>query len=302
MLAKSKRSFSGLSDDDAYVPIDLVTKHYRQRASTPGTLLIAEATFKAPKAGGIDNFPGIWSDAQVEAWKKVVNAVHAQGSYIFLQLVAMGRVALPAVLSRPDSPSNLGGPYPFVVPPAIPIPTADLRIIPHPLMHEEILEYIDLYGQAVHNVVHRGGFDGIEIYGSKGCLVDQFIQDVSNKRMDQWGGSIENQTRFPLEVIKEVNCTSLNLAWLRIKTGPDSSDSESAYISARGYTPEAAIKAVEKSVGLVAFGRYFTSNNTISLIPYDRSTFYPPKSTYGYADYAFADKESEDKYEKVDKL
>ncbi|KAL5532356.1 hypothetical protein ACEPAF_5926 [Sanghuangporus sanghuang] len=187
--------------DDAYVPTDLMAKYYRQRASTPGTLLIAEATFIAPKAGGTDNFPVIRSDAQVEAWKKIFrNAVHTQVSYIFLQLLALGRAAIPAVLSRPDSPSNPGGPYPLVGPSAIPIPTADQSIIPRPLTHEEILECIDLYGQAVH----RAGFDGVEVHGGNGCLVDQFIQDVSNKRTDQWGGSIENRIRFPLEVIKKV--------------------------------------------------------------------------------------------------
>ncbi|KAL5505000.1 hypothetical protein ACEPAH_7663 [Sanghuangporus vaninii] len=189
---------------DDHVPNDMMVKYYRQRASVPGTLLIAESTFIAPKAGGMDNFPGIWSDEQVEAWKKVVDAVHTQGSYIFLQLVALGRAAVPAVLSRPDSPSNPGGPYPLVGPSPIPIPTADQSIIPRPLTHEEILEYIDLYGQAAHNAVHRAGFDGVEVHSAHGCLVDQFIQDVSNKRTDQWGGSIENRIRFPLEVIKKV--------------------------------------------------------------------------------------------------
>ncbi|KAL5483542.1 hypothetical protein ACEPAI_8774 [Sanghuangporus weigelae] len=336
-------------NDDAYVPTDLMAKYYRQRASTPGTLLITEATFIAPKAGGIDNFPGIWSDAQVEAWKKVVDAVHAQGSYIFLQLVAMGRVALPAILSRPDSPSNPGGPYPFAAPSAISIPTADQSNIPRPLTHKEILEYIDLYGQAAHNAVHRAGFDGVEIHGGNGCLVDQFIQDVSNKRTDQWGGSIENRIRFPLEVIKKVVSTvgpertgfriapfntfkgmkmdhpyptfaalasflreaQPHIAYLHViePRGPDSSDNGSAYISGGGYS-EAGMEAAEKNGGLVAFGRYFISNpdlparikKSIPLTPYDRSTFYAPKGTYGYADYAFADKESEDNYKKVDKL
>ncbi|OCB91218.1 NADH:flavin oxidoreductase/NADH oxidase [Sanghuangporus baumii] len=291
---------------DDHVPNDMMVTYYRQRASVPGTLLIAESTFIAPKAGGMDNFPGIWSDEQVEAWKKVVDAVHAQGSYIFLQLLALGRAAVPVVLTRPDSPSNPGGPYPLVGPSAIPIPTADQSIIPRPLTHEEILECIDLYGQAVH----RAGFDGVEIHGGNGCLVDQFIQDVSNKRTDQWGGSIENRIRFPLEVIKKHICKSSKLAWLRIKIGSDSSDNGTAYIGVGGYSPEAAIEAAEKNGGLVAFGRYLISNpdlparikKSISLTPYDRSTFYAPKSTYGYADYAFADKESEDHYEKVDKL
>ncbi|KAL5505006.1 hypothetical protein ACEPAH_7669 [Sanghuangporus vaninii] len=190
--------------DAAHVPTDVMADYYAQRASVPGTLLITEATFIAAKAGGYEQVPGIWSDAQVEGWKKVVDAVHAQGSYIYLQLWAIGRAAVYNVITQPDSPRNPGGPHPYVSASNIPLSTKKDNPSPRPLTYEEILEYIELYGQAAHNAVHRAGFDGVEIHGAHGYLIDQFIQDVSNKRTDQWGGNIENRTRFALEVIKKI--------------------------------------------------------------------------------------------------
>ncbi|KAH8119681.1 NADH:flavin oxidoreductase/NADH oxidase [Phellopilus nigrolimitatus] len=188
--------------DDAHVPTDAMVDYYAQRASVPGTLLIAEATLIAAKAGGADDVPGIWSAAQVAGWKKVVDAVHAQGSYIYLQLWQFGRAALPHILARPDSPSNPGGPHPYVSASDIPLTGRAER--PRALTHDEILEYIELFGAAAHNAVHGAGFDGVEVHGANGYLVDQFTQDVSNKRTDQWGGSIENRTRFALEVLKKI--------------------------------------------------------------------------------------------------
>ena len=132
----------------------------------------------------------------------MVDAVHAQGSYIYMQLWQLGRASLPEVLAQPDSPANPGGPYPYVS--ASDVRMSGRDVSPRPLTHDEILEYIELFGQAAHNAVHRAGFDGVEIHGAHGYLVDQFTQDVSNKRTDIWGGSIENRTRFALEVIKKV--------------------------------------------------------------------------------------------------
>lgn len=116
----------------------------------------------------------------------------------------LGRAAQPDVLAKPDSPSNQGGPYPYVSASNVPLPERQGGPSPRPLTHDEILEYIELFGQAAHNAVHRAGFDGVEIHGAHGYLIDQFIQDVSNKRTDEWGGSIENRSRFALEVIKKV--------------------------------------------------------------------------------------------------
>ncbi|KAJ7178208.1 hypothetical protein C8R46DRAFT_1076115 [Mycena filopes] len=167
--------------DVKHVPLlPLVKEYYTQRGSTPGTLLISEATLIAGKAGGYAHMPGIWSPEQINAWKEVVSSVHAQGSFTFLQIVAIGRSGLPAALAA-DDPT-----FPFVSASDIPI-----------------TEYVELFAQAARNAT-EAGFDGVEIHGANGCLVDQFLQDVSNKRMDMYGGSIENRARFALEVVHAV--------------------------------------------------------------------------------------------------
>ncbi|KAF7365615.1 NADH:flavin oxidoreductase/NADH oxidase [Mycena venus] len=186
-----------LKADANHVPLlPLVKDYYTQRGSTPGTLLIAESTIIAARAGGFPNMPGIWSPEQIKAWKEVVNSVHANGSFIFLQLVALGRSASPAVLKAEDPT------FAFVS--ASDIPAAeDAQEKPRPLTAAEIQEYVGLYAQAAKNAM-EAGFDGVEIHDANGCLLDQFLQDVSNNRTDAYGGSVENRARFPLEVVKAV--------------------------------------------------------------------------------------------------
>ena len=121
-----------------------------------------------------------------------------------MQIWATGRAAYPENLALPDSPVNQGGPYPYVSSSAVPLPDRKNAAIPRALSREEILEYTELFGKAAHNAVHLAGFDGVEIHGAHGYLVDQFTQDTCNKRTDQWGGSIENRCRFALEAIKSV--------------------------------------------------------------------------------------------------
>uniref|UniRef100_A0A0W0F3U6 NADH:flavin oxidoreductase/NADH oxidase N-terminal domain-containing protein n=1 Tax=Moniliophthora roreri TaxID=221103 RepID=A0A0W0F3U6_MONRR len=183
--------------DDKHVPLPIVKEYYTQRASQPGTLLITEATFIHPKAGGYANVPGIWSDAQIEAWKEVTDSVHSKGSFIYLQLWAIGRAANPDQL-RSEDPS-----YPSVSASDIPIEGKGHET-PRSLTKEEIEEYKGFYAQAAKNAVERAGFDGVEIHGANGYLIDQFIQDVSNNRADEYGGSIENRSRFALEVLDAV--------------------------------------------------------------------------------------------------
>ncbi|KAL0961059.1 hypothetical protein HGRIS_006047 [Hohenbuehelia grisea] len=181
--------------DTDHVPLlPTVLEYYQQRGRTPGTLLISEATLIAAKAGGYTNVPGIWSDAQISAWKQVTDAVHAEGSYIYLQIWAMGRTGKPEVLAAEG--------YPYVS--ASDIPTDRRETAPRPLTKEEIKEYVELFGTAASNAVHKAGFDGVEIHGANGYLVDQFLQDVSNTRTDEYGGSIENRARFGLEVLQIV--------------------------------------------------------------------------------------------------
>ncbi|KIY73606.1 FMN-linked oxidoreductase [Cylindrobasidium torrendii FP15055 ss-10] len=183
--------------DDNSVPLPLVKEYYAQRASIPGTFLITEANCIAPKAGGFGHLPEIYTDEQVAAWKEVANAVHAKGSYIFLQLAALGRAASESHLKARD-PS-----YDVVGPSAIPL-SAD-STMPRELTEAEIKEYIELYGIAAEKAVLQAGFDGVEIHGGNGSLMEQFIQDLANQRTDQYGGSIENRCRFPLEVTERIS-------------------------------------------------------------------------------------------------
>lgn len=181
---------------DAHVPIaSLVSQYYTQRAIVPGTLLITEATFIAPQAGGAPNVPGIYSPEQIEEWKKVTAGVHANGSKIFLQLWALGRAANAGQLKKEFGDS------------ARVVSASDIAFEggdkPSALTEDEINEYVKLYAQAARNAV-EAGFDGVEIHGANGYLLDQFTQDVSNVRTDSYGGSIENRARFPLAAAKAV--------------------------------------------------------------------------------------------------
>ncbi|TFK48213.1 NADH:flavin oxidoreductase/NADH oxidase [Heliocybe sulcata] len=176
-----------------HIPSDMAPEYYSQRASVPGTLLISEATFVAERAGGYPYAPGVWSSEQIQGWKKVTDAVHAKGSFIFCQLWALGRAANPKELAK----ANL----PFVSSSDVPLP--ETTVAPRPLTVPEIKEYAELFAQAAKNAL-AAGFDGVEVHGANGYLLDQFLQDMCNKRTDQYGGSIEGRCRFPLEVLDAV--------------------------------------------------------------------------------------------------
>jgi NADPH2 dehydrogenase len=182
--------------DDQNVPLPFVEEYYAQRASVPGTLLITEATFIAPQAAGYPNIPGIWNNDQITAWKKITDAVHAKGSYIYLQLWALGRVANPDVLKTMP-----GGPYPLRS--SGNIPEKEGAPTPQAMTESEIKEFISLYAQAAKNCI-TAGFDGVEIHSANGYLIDQFLQDTCNNRTDSYGGSIPNRSRFGLEVAQAV--------------------------------------------------------------------------------------------------
>ncbi|KAJ5641697.1 Aldolase-type TIM barrel [Penicillium lividum] len=179
--------------DDNHVPLPFVKEYYAQRASLPGTLLVTEATLISARAGGYPNIPGIYNEAQIAAWKEVTDAVHAKGSYIYLQIWALGRVA------PPDGLKTMGD----FVPVSSSATPFDGGAVPHALTESEIQEWIQDYAQAAKNAI-AAGFDGVEIHGANGYLIDQFTQDTCNKRTDSWGGSVENRARFALEVTKAV--------------------------------------------------------------------------------------------------
>ncbi|KAJ3777544.1 hypothetical protein FB446DRAFT_806014 [Lentinula raphanica] len=175
--------------------LKVVKEYYAQRASTPGTFLISEGAVISPRATGFPGLPGIWSEEQIAAWKEVVDAVHAKGSYIYLQIAAMGRAAQSSDLKSYDTTYDIFG--------AGDIPMAGGEIT-RKMSIEEIQASIEQFAQAAANAVQRGGFDGVELHGANGFLIDQFIQDVSNNRTDEYGGSIENRARYALEVVDAV--------------------------------------------------------------------------------------------------
>lgn len=168
-------------------------EHYEQRACVKGTLIVSEATIIAKNCIGANNAPGIWSEAQVAAWKEVTAAVHAKGCVIYCQIWHQGRAANPKLLEAQGSKLLS----------ASAVPISPQHQTPEAMSEEEVEEAIADYAKAAKNAI-AAGFDGVEIHGANGYLPDQFLQTTCNKRTDRWGGSIENRARFHLEVTKAV--------------------------------------------------------------------------------------------------
>ena len=176
------------------VPTDQTVAYYVQRASAG--LILSEATAVDPMGVGYPATPGIWSEEQVAGWKKVTAALHAVGGRIFLQLWHVGRISDPVYLDGaiPIAPSAIApGGHVSLVRPEKPFVT------PRALETHEIAGVVAAYRRGAENAL-RAGFDGVEIHGANGYLLDQFLQDCSNKRTDQYGGSIANRARLHLEV------------------------------------------------------------------------------------------------------
>jgi hypothetical protein len=179
------------------VPNALMRDYYVQRASAG--LILSEATAVSPSGVGYPDTPGIWSAEQVAGWKRITEAVHAAGGRMFLQLWHVGRVSDPFYLggALPVAPSAIAPaghvsllrpPRPFVTPRALDI--------------SEIPGIIEAYRRGAENA-QAAGFDGVEIHGANGYLLDQFLQDTSNRRTDAYGGPIESRARLMLEVAEE---------------------------------------------------------------------------------------------------
>ncbi|KAH7070166.1 hypothetical protein FB567DRAFT_539363 [Paraphoma chrysanthemicola] len=179
------------SDDHVILP--MAAEYYGQRASVPGTLLISEGTIVAPEHGGYPNVPYLKTQEQIDAWRKVTDEVHKKGSFIFAQLWALGRVANPQFAKARG----------FTVKGASPIAVDSEHDEPQEMTEGDIKQTIAAFAQAAKNAV-AAGFDGVEIHGANGYLVDQFIQDRTNQRTDKYGGSIENRSRFAFEVTQAV--------------------------------------------------------------------------------------------------
>jgi N-ethylmaleimide reductase len=180
-------------------PNDINAEYYRQRA-TAG-LIIAEATQVSQQGQGYIHTPGIYTQAQVEGWQKVTQAVHEEGGHIFLQLWHVGRishVSLQPGGAAPVAPSALQA--------KTKTRTADGPTdtsMPRALETAEIPGIVEDFRRAAENAKHAG-FDGVEIHGANGYLLDQFLKDGANHRGDAYGGSIENRAHFPLEVVDAV--------------------------------------------------------------------------------------------------
>ncbi len=175
-------------------PNAMMRDYYVQRAAAG--LIISEATSVDPMGVGYPDTPGIWSDDQVEGWKAITSAVHAAGGTMVLQLWHVGRVSHPSYLdgALPVAPSAIAAKGHV----SLVRPKADYPV-PRALATAEIADIVAAYRRGAENA-RRAGFDGVEIHGANGYLLDQFLQDSTNTRTDAWGGSIENRARLLLAV------------------------------------------------------------------------------------------------------
>lgn len=181
-----------------HVPNDLMLEYYKQRAAAG--LIITEATVVSPMGVGYENVPGAWTNAQTKAWQRITSAVHEAGGRIFMQLWHVGRISHPLLLggALPVAPSAIAAAGTVnLLRPKQPYP------VPRALDEHEIPGIVLEYQQAALNA-KIAGFDGVEVHGANGYLLDQFLQDVPNRRTDRYGGSIENRARLLLEVTDAV--------------------------------------------------------------------------------------------------
>ncbi|KAL3232600.1 NADPH dehydrogenase 2 [Nakaseomyces bracarensis] len=178
---------------------ELAYEYYKQRAQRPGTLIVTEGTFISARAGGYDHAPGIWSKEQTEGWKKVFEGIHAQKSYVFVQLWALGRLANAVELARDGL--KFEGASSGVYADESSKEAAEKANNPLvALSKEDIRDYVEEYVKAAKNAIDAGA-DGVEIHAANGYLLSQFLDIKANQRTDEYGGNIENRARFTLEVV-----------------------------------------------------------------------------------------------------
>jgi N-ethylmaleimide reductase len=181
------------------VPNELVAKYYAQRASAG--LIITEATAVDPRGDGWPGAPGIYTDKQKDGWAKVANAVHREGGLIFMQLWHMGRAVLPEYIDgkTPLAPSPVAAIG--EIPNKAGVPTAFET--PEAMTKAQIDQAIRSFAVAAKNAIDAG-MDGVEIHAANNFLIDAFLRDGTNQRTDEYGGSVENRSRFLLEVVDAV--------------------------------------------------------------------------------------------------
>jgi N-ethylmaleimide reductase len=195
LLAPLTRTRAGL----AHLPNDLMAEYYAQRAS--GGLLITECTMVAPNTSAFSTEPGIYSAEQIAGWKKVTEAVHAKGGRIYMQIWHAGRAAHPAMNAGAENVSSSA----IAIDGEVHTPQGKLpNVAPRALTLQEIPTIVAAYVQGAKNAM-AAGFDGVEVHGANGYLIDQFLRDSANQRSDAYGGSLENRARFLFEVLTAVS-------------------------------------------------------------------------------------------------
>lgn len=198
LMAPLTRSRSSQPGD---VPNELMARYYGQRASAG--LIISEATQISPEGKGYAFTPGIHSEEQMHGWRKVTEAVHARGGRIFLQLWHVGRIShvdLQPGGEAPVAPSAITAQsQTYVSATSGMVPVSE----PRALKTDEIPRIVEDYARAAR-LAHLAGFDGVEVHGANGYLLDQFTRSDTNQREDAYGGSLENRLRLPLEVVNAV--------------------------------------------------------------------------------------------------
>lgn len=182
-----------LRGTDDHVPTPVMVEYYEQRAGAG--LIISEGVPVDPMGVGYRRVPGIWSREQVEAWRPIPAAVHDAGGHIFMQIWHVGRISHPMFLhgELPVAPSAIKpkGNVSMVRPPTE-------FVTPRALTTPEVKQVVEQFRRAAHNA-QIAGFDGVELHGANGYLLDQFLQDGTNHRTDEYGGSVENRARLMLE-------------------------------------------------------------------------------------------------------
>jgi N-ethylmaleimide reductase len=221
------------------VPYQLNAEYYVQRA-TAG-LIIAEATQISPQGQGYPNTPGIYSAEQVAGWQLVTDAVHQHKGRIYLQLWHVGRISHPDL--QPDGALPVA---PSAIAPKGQVMTYEGMkpfVTPRALETWEIPEIVEQYRKAAENAL-EAGFDGVEIHAANGYLIDQFLRDGTNQRTDKYGGSIENRTRFLVEVTEAVtNVWGASRVGVRLSPSGTFNDMRSANpLETFGYAAEALNK------------------------------------------------------------
>jgi N-ethylmaleimide reductase len=213
---------------DAHVPVPMMAEYYSQRAGAG--LIISEATGISREGLGWPNAPGLWTDEQVEAWKPVTDAVHTAGGRIVAQLWHMGRLSRPEVTGM-QSISSSAVRAPYHDPDKNPYDTPRVATV------DDIKRILDDFATATRNAL-RAGFDGVQVHGANGYLIDEFLRNGVNQRDDEYGGSPENRIRLMREVVERVIAeagagrTSIRLSPNGDTQGTDDSDPEAVFLPA----------------------------------------------------------------------